>query len=137
MQTLLFAIINSASAHNKESTMKKIYLIMMAAIMSLMGSLAFADFKPAVIYDMGGKFDKSFNEGVYNGIKRFTDETGIAVMEFEVTNEAQRQQAMEKMIQRGATQLQIQTKCSQLLMLIGWIDQTYVNILLKKKKVLI
>ena len=60
-------------------------------------------FKPAVIYDMGGKFDKSFNEGVYNGIKRFTDETGIAVMEFEVTNEAQRQQAMEKMIQRGAT----------------------------------
>ena len=40
---------------------------------------------------------------VRNGIKRFTDETGIAVMEFEVTNEAQRQQAMEKMIQRGAT----------------------------------
>ena len=40
-----------------------------------------ADFKPAVIYDMGGKFDKSFNEGVYNGIKRFTDETGVEVME--------------------------------------------------------
>ena len=83
--------------------MKKIYLIMMAAIMSLMGSLAFADFKPAVIYDMGGKFDQSFNEGVYNGIKRLTDETGTAGLEFEVTNEAQRQQAMEKMIQRGAT----------------------------------
>jgi basic membrane lipoprotein Med (substrate-binding protein (PBP1-ABC) superfamily) len=29
------------------------------------------EFKPAVIYDMGGKFDKSFNEGVYNGIKAF------------------------------------------------------------------
>ena len=103
MQTLLFAIINSASAHNKESTMKKIYLIMMAAIMSLMGSLAFADFKPAVIYDMGGKFDKSFNEGVYNGVQKFVAETGIEVMEFEVTNATQRQQAMEKMIQRGAT----------------------------------
>ena len=25
-----------------------------------------ADIKPAVIYDMGGKFDKSFNEGVWN-----------------------------------------------------------------------
>ena len=62
-----------------------------------------ADFKPAVIYDMGGKFDESFNEGVYNGIKRFTDETGVEVMEFEVTNEAQRQQAMERMVQRGAT----------------------------------
>ena len=83
--------------------MKKIYLIMMAAIMSLMGSLAFADFKPAVIYDMGGKFDKSFNEGVYNGVQKFVDETGIEVMEFEVTNATQRQQAMEKFVQRGAT----------------------------------
>ncbi|MDA9009252.1 BMP family ABC transporter substrate-binding protein [Alphaproteobacteria bacterium] len=62
-----------------------------------------ADFKPAVIYDMGGKFDKSFNEGVYNGIKRFTDETGVEVMEFEVTNETQREQAMQRMVQRGAT----------------------------------
>ncbi|MEO1561961.1 MAG: BMP family ABC transporter substrate-binding protein [Pseudomonadota bacterium] len=61
------------------------------------------DFKPAVIYDMGGKFDKSFNEGVYNGIQRFTEETGVEVMEFEVTNETQRQQAMERMVERGAT----------------------------------
>jgi len=61
------------------------------------------DFKPAVIYDMGGKFDKSFNEGVYNGVKRFTDETGVKVMEFEVTNETQREQAMRRMVQRGAT----------------------------------
>ena len=64
-----------------------------------------ADFKPAVVYDMGGKFDKSFNEGVYNGVKRFTAETGIEVMEFEVTNEAQRQRAMERLVQRGATAL--------------------------------
>lgn len=62
-----------------------------------------ADFKPAVIYDMGGKFDKSFNEGVFNGIKRFTEETGVEVMEFEVTNETQREQAMQRMVQRGAT----------------------------------
>ncbi|MEM8646311.1 MAG: BMP family ABC transporter substrate-binding protein [Pseudomonadota bacterium] len=62
-----------------------------------------ADFKPAVIYDMGGKFDKSFNEGVYAGIKRFEDETGVKVMEFEVTNETQREQAMTRMAQRGAT----------------------------------
>ena len=61
-----------------------------------------ADIKPAVIYDMGGKFDKSFNEGVYNGVKKFTDETGIEVMEFEVTNETQREQAMRRMAERGA-----------------------------------
>ncbi len=71
---------------------------------AMMVSLAqAAEFKPAVIYDMGGKFDKSFNEGVYNGIKRFVDETGVEVMEFEVTNETQREQAMQRMVQRGAT----------------------------------
>lgn len=62
-----------------------------------------ADIKPAVIYDMGGKFDKSFNEGVWNGVKKFTEETGIEVMEFEVTNETQREQAMRRMVERGAT----------------------------------
>ena len=62
-----------------------------------------ADFKPAVIFDMGGKFDKSFNEGVWNGVKKFIDETGVEVMEFEVTNETQREQAMRRMVQRGAT----------------------------------
>ena len=64
---------------------------------------AAADFKPAVIYDMGGKFDKSFNEGVWNGVQKFTKETGVEVMEFEVTNETQREQAMRRMAERGAT----------------------------------
>ena len=82
--------------------MKKIFGFALAAVMAATAAMA-ADIKPAVIYDMGGKFDKSFNEGVYNGVKRFTEETGIEVMEFEVTNEAQREQAMRRMVQRGAT----------------------------------
>ncbi|MEM8855975.1 MAG: BMP family ABC transporter substrate-binding protein, partial [Pseudomonadota bacterium] len=61
------------------------------------------EFRPAVVFDMGGKFDKSFNEGVWNGVKRFMDETGVEVMEFEVTNETQREQAITRMAQRGAT----------------------------------
>lgn len=82
----------------------KLKTTLMTAAFSLAATIAMgADFKPAVIYDMGGKFDKSFNEGVYNGIKKFTDETGVEVMEFEVTNEAQREQAMTRMVQRGAT----------------------------------
>lgn len=84
--------------------MKKLFTMMLGGIFAMVASIALAeDFKPAVIYDMGGKFDKSFNEGVYNGIKKFTEETGIEVMEFEVTNEAQREQAMNRMVQRGAT----------------------------------
>ncbi|MEM0923701.1 MAG: BMP family ABC transporter substrate-binding protein [Pseudomonadota bacterium] len=77
---------------------------LLAAAAIAVTSLAQADeFKPAVVFDMGGKFDKSFNEGVWNGIQRFTEETGVEVMEFEVTNEAQREQAMRRMVQRGAT----------------------------------
>jgi len=58
-------------------------------------------FVPAVIFDMGGKFDKSFNEEAYNGAERFKKETGIAYREFEVTNETQRTQALQRLA-RGA-----------------------------------
>lgn len=82
----------------------KLKTALMSAAFTLAATFAHGmDFKPAVIYDMGGKFDKSFNEGVWNGVQKFTEETGIEVMEFEVTNEAQREQAMNKMVQRGAT----------------------------------
>jgi len=61
------------------------------------------DLKPAVVFDMGGKFDKSFNQGVYEGVERFRKETGVKYREFEVTNETQREQAIRKMAQRGAS----------------------------------
>ena len=83
--------------------MMRIKTIIAAAAIAVASTAVSADMKPAVIYDMGGKFDKSFNEGVYNGVKKFTDETGIEVMEFEVTNETQREQAMRRMAERGAT----------------------------------
>ena len=87
--------------------MKSAFRLLAAAAVALAAAAApqAAEFKPAVVYDMGGKFDKSFNEGVYNGVKRFTEETGIEVTEFEVANEAQRQRGMERLIQRGATVL--------------------------------
>lgn len=62
------------------------------------------EFKPAVVFDLGGKFDKSFNEGVWNGVRRFAEETGIEVLEYEVSSEAERKQAIERMVKRrGAT----------------------------------
>jgi len=66
------------------------------------GIAAAADIEPAVVFDMGGKFDKSFNEGVYNGVEKFKEETGIKYREFEVTNETQREQAIARMASRGA-----------------------------------
>jgi len=59
------------------------------------------DFVPAILFDMGGKFDKSFNEAAYNGAERFKKETGIAYREFEITNEAQRTQALQRLARRG------------------------------------
>jgi basic membrane protein A and related proteins len=58
--------------------------------------------EPAVVYDMGGKFDKSFNEAAYNGAERWKKETGKSFMEFEIANETQREQAMRRMAERGA-----------------------------------
>jgi basic membrane protein A and related proteins len=60
-----------------------------------------ADIKPAVVFDIGGKFDKSFNEGVYVGAERFKSETKLGYAEFEVTNEAQFEQAHRRFAQRG------------------------------------
>ena len=63
--------------------------------------LANAD--PAIIYDMGGKFDKSFNQAAYNGMERWKRETGANYFEFEVNNETQREQAIRRMAERGAS----------------------------------
>ncbi|MDH3770200.1 MAG: BMP family ABC transporter substrate-binding protein, partial [Nitrospirota bacterium] len=60
------------------------------------------DGQPAIIFDMGGKFDKSFNEAAYNGAERFKDEAGVEYLEFEITNESQRDQALRRMARRGA-----------------------------------
>lgn len=58
---------------------------------------------PAVIFDMGGKFDKSFNEAAYRGIERWKKETGKPYLEFEIANETQREQAIRRMAERGAS----------------------------------
>jgi basic membrane protein A len=79
-------------------------LVAACAALLLGGSAAASaqDFTPAIIFDMGGKFDKSFNEAAYHGAEAFKDETGIEYLEFEVTNESQRDQALRRMARRGA-----------------------------------
>jgi len=59
--------------------------------------------EPAIVYDMGGKFDKSFNEAAYNGMERWKKETGKQYLEFEVSNESQREQAIRRMAEKGAS----------------------------------
>ena len=60
-----------------------------------------ADVKPAIIYDLGGKFDKSFNEGVFNGATKFEKDTGIKFRDLEIQNDAQREQTLRKFAKDG------------------------------------
>ena len=71
-----------------------------AVFASLVGTTALAD--PAVIYDMGGKFDKSFNQAGYNGAERWKKESGKSYLEFEISNPTQREQGLRRMAERGA-----------------------------------
>ena len=71
-----------------------------ALALSATAALA-ADDKPAIVFDIGGKFDKSFNESMFNGSEKFKAESGIAYGEFEIANEAQREQAIRNFADQG------------------------------------
>ncbi len=84
--------------------MKRLFFAALAvAGLSLFGAANAQDFQAAVVFDMGGKFDKSFNQAAYDGAERFKMETGIAYREFEVTSPTQREQAIRNMARRGST----------------------------------
>ena len=59
--------------------------------------------KLAVIYDSGGKFDKSFNELAYNAAEKFKADTGNDYIDFEAANNAQIEQGLRKLVDRGAS----------------------------------
>lgn len=83
---------------------RNIALAAVAAAAVAFGGIAnAAEFKPAIVFDMGGKFDKSFNEAAFNGAEKFKKDTGISYMEFEVTQVSQREQAMKRMARKGAS----------------------------------
>ena len=70
------------------------------AALALSAGAALAD--PALIYDLGGKFDKSFNEAAFNGAQRWATETGGSYRELEMQSEAQREQALRRLAEAGS-----------------------------------
>ncbi|WP_439271110.1 BMP family lipoprotein [Pseudochrobactrum sp. HB0163] len=80
--------------------MKRIVTGLLAATLSVSAAYA-AELKPAVVYDFGGKFDKSFNEAAYNGAAKYKADHGTNYREFEIQNDAQREQALRKFAQDG------------------------------------
>ncbi len=80
------------------SVMKKI--LGGAAALALSAGALVAD--PAIIFDLGGKFDKSFNEAAFTGAQRWAEETGGKFFEIELQSEAQREQALRRFAEAGA-----------------------------------
>ncbi|GGB57625.1 BMP family ABC transporter substrate-binding protein [Roseibium aquae] len=82
--------------------MKKLFAMSAAAsVMLACASALAADIQPAVLYDLGGKFDKSFNEAAHSGAQRFLEDTGIEYRDFELQNDSQREQALRNFARRG------------------------------------
>ena len=81
-------------------------MTMMRKILSATAALALsagaALAEPALIFALGGKFDKSFNEAAFNGAKRWAEETGASFREIELQSEAQREQALRRFAEAGA-----------------------------------
>jgi basic membrane protein A len=79
------------------------------ALLSLALTLALpataAEIRPAVLYAVGQKFDKSFNEGAYEGAQRFKAAAGGELLEFEPTSPAQFEQGVAALVRRGATDI--------------------------------
>ena len=72
------------------------------AVFSCLSGAAFAaDMKPALIYDIGGKSDHSFNEAAFIGAEKFKKDTGIAYSDFEIQNDSQFEQAMRNFARKG------------------------------------
>ncbi|MFZ6848819.1 BMP family lipoprotein [Undibacterium sp. RuRC25W] len=60
-----------------------------------------ADPKVAVIYDAGGKFDKSFNQSASEGADRFKKETKINVIEVQVASDTQAEQMLRNLARKN------------------------------------
>jgi len=69
------------------------------AALALSAGAALAD--PAIIFDLGGKFDKSFNESAFTGAQRWAEETGGSFDEVELQSDAQREQALRRFAENG------------------------------------
>ncbi len=82
--------------------MKKILNIIIISFALVFSTSSFAN-KIGVIYDSGGKFDKSFNELAYKTALRVQNELGWEMVEFEAANNTQIEQGMRKVADRGAT----------------------------------
>ncbi len=72
-----------------------------AALAAAWVSLAQA--QPAIIFELGGKNDKSFGQAAWEGAERWKKASGKPYLDFEIANATQREQAARRFAERGAS----------------------------------
>jgi basic membrane protein A and related proteins len=54
-----------------------------------------------MVFDIGGKGDRSFNDSAYRGLVKARDDFGVTIVEFEPGQDSDREQGLRKLAQRG------------------------------------
>ncbi|WP_295990753.1 BMP family ABC transporter substrate-binding protein [Rugamonas sp.] len=60
-----------------------------------------ADPKLGIVYDAGGKFDKSFNQSAFEGATRFKKDTGIGFIEVQASSDTQAEQVLRALARKN------------------------------------
>jgi basic membrane protein A len=76
-------------------------LARLSLALALAGPAAAQEFKPALVYDLGGASDGAFNEAARAGAERFKAETGVDYRAVEIEEDGEREQALRDLAQRG------------------------------------
>src|SRR5450830_55201 len=76
-------------------------LSMMIAAVAVSASASAAAPKLAIVYDAGGKFDKSFNQSAFEGASRFKKETNINFIEVQASSDTQAEQVLRGLARKG------------------------------------
>jgi basic membrane protein A len=71
-----------------------------AALFVAAGAYA-ADPKLGIVYDAGGKFDKSFNQSAFEGASRFKKDTNISFIEVQASSDTQAEQVLRGLARKN------------------------------------
>jgi basic membrane protein A len=81
--------------------MKLSQLSLTVAALCIAASASAADPKLGIVYDAGGKFDKSFNQSAFEGATRFKKETNINFIEVQASSDTQAEQVLRGLARKN------------------------------------
>jgi basic membrane protein A len=81
--------------------MKLSQLSLTVAALCVAASASAADPKLGIVYDAGGKFDKSFNQSAFEGASRFKKETNINFIEVQASSDTQAEQVLRGLARKN------------------------------------